>query len=325
MFRRLAFPPIAWTSAPYWVQRLVRPSRHRIASHAILISALLAVGTFILALYRDWRASQGGGAVLRNQLETASGQLHLPADYAIPAAFVLTALAIAAWQNRRELAAAVDTRTRALTDALNERDQLLKEVHHRVKSNMQIISSLIRMQDQVNTSPEETIRRIQALALVHDVVVVEGQFARVDLAALARRLCDTLAAIKPETIVFQLRVEPVPVGLDLAMPFALILSEVVTNAIKHAFRDMEGTIAVTITHRGEVAKLSVHDDGTGYNPELDGHGFGQTLIKLLGTQLDAMITIDRTEGTTFSMTFPVDKTETGAETLRRQPRQTLNA
>ena len=110
-----------------------------------------------------------------------------------PAMIALVILAAYAWRGHEDLELTVDLRTRALTNALGEKEQLLKEVHHRVKNNMQIISSLIRMQDRVKTSPDETIRRVQAMALVHDLIYTQGQFASVDLAAYTRRLCETLA------------------------------------------------------------------------------------------------------------------------------------
>jgi two-component sensor histidine kinase len=225
--------------------------------------------------------------------------------YVAPAIVALLILAVWAWRNHEERESTVLLRTRALSNALHEKEQLLKEVHHRVKNNMQIIASLIRMQDRVKTAPEETIRRVQAMALVHDLIYTQGQYARVDLAAYSRRLCETLRAPGSRST-FDLRVERVCVPLDKAMPFALILSEVVTNAVKHAWRDAAGTIAVTLSAHAGVAKLTVQDDGTNFNPEVDGRGFGLTLVDSLSTQLDAVTSFEREHGTTFHMTFRVD-------------------
>lgn len=226
------------------------------------------------------------------------------AIYALPAIFALLALAAYAWRVHEQLEATVELRTRALSAALAEKDQLLKEVHHRVKNNMQIISSLIRMQDRVKTSSNETIRRVQAMTLVHDLIYTQGQFAHVDLGAYTRRLCETLRTASGRTT-FDLQLEPVTVALDRAMPFALILSEVVTNAMKHALKDTSGTISIVLGERDGVAKLTVTDDGTAFNPEVDGRGFGLKLVESLTVQLDALTSFERDHGNRFNMTFPV--------------------
>jgi two-component system, sensor histidine kinase PdtaS len=225
--------------------------------------------------------------------------------YFIPAALGLLVLAFYAWRSHDDLEATVELRTRALSDALAEREQLLKEVHHRVKNNMQIISSLIRMQERVGTSSEETIRRVQAMALVHDLIYTQSQFAAVDLAAYTNRLVETLRAGPGHGIAFEVAASPVAITLDRAMPFALILSEVLTNAIRHAFKERRGRIEVALSQTDGSVRLRVHDDGFGFNPEVDGRGFGLKLVESLATQIDASFSFERGEGTTFSMTFPV--------------------
>jgi two-component system, sensor histidine kinase PdtaS len=225
--------------------------------------------------------------------------------YFIPAALGLLVLAFYAWRSHDDLKATVELRTRALSDALAEREQLLKEVHHRVKNNMQIISSLIRMQERVGTSSDETIRRVQAMALVHDLIYTQGQFAAVDLAAYTHRLVDTLRNGPGHGIAFKVEASPAEVTLDRAMPVALILSEVVTNAIRHAFKERRGTIEIGLSQIDGTVRLRVHDDGFGFNREVDGRGFGLQLVESLAKQLDASFSFERDQGTTFSMTFPV--------------------
>jgi two-component sensor histidine kinase len=225
--------------------------------------------------------------------------------YFIPAALALLILAFYAWRRHDELQATVEHRTRALSGALAEREQLLKEVHHRVKNNMQIISSLIRMQERVGTSSDETIRRVQAMALVHDLIYTQAQFAAIDLGAYTKRLVDTLRNGPGHGIAFNVEAEPIAIGLDRAMPFALILSEVLTNAIRHAFKERRGTIDVSVAQAGGSVRLRVHDDGFGFNPEVDGRGFGLKLVESLARQLDATVSFERDQGTTFTMTFPV--------------------
>ena len=259
--------------------------RSRVAFYFVLVaSVVIPVLLYGLAATRDWRNVE---------------------MYFLPAALGLVILAFYAWRAHDDLAGTVEARTGELSAAVAEREQLLKEVHHRVKNNMQIISSLIRMQERVGTSSEETIRRVQAMALVHDLIYTQGQFAGVDLAAYANRLVEALKAGPAHGIAFALDLSPVSVALDRAMPFALVLSEVVTNAIRHAFKERRGTIAIVLSEDEGVVRLTVHDDGFGFNPEVDGRGFGLKLVQSLAQQLDATFSFDRHQGTTFAMTFPV--------------------
>jgi two-component sensor histidine kinase len=234
------------------------------------------------------------------------GRLGSYGGFFIPAAAALLVLALFAWRNHRELEDTVELRTHALSAAIAEKNQLLKEVHHRVKNNMQIISSLIRMQERVHTSPDETIRRVQAMALVHDLIYSHGDFASVNLAAYAHRLVEGVRRGREEPLEFDLQLEPVTIALDRAMPFALILSEVVSNAASHSFPDEDSRISIILRREGDEIELCVDDDGVGENPEIDGRGFGLRLIKSLSVQLGARMTYERRHGATFRLRFPVD-------------------
>jgi two-component sensor histidine kinase len=285
MLQRIQSSPFAIEHSPQGVWRRIPRLIGRSAFGCFLIAAvLLPVGLLAFAAQDE--------------------RIRPFAIYALPAILALLVLAGFAWRGHEQLEATVELRTRALSAALAEKDQLLKEVHHRVKNNMQIISSLIRMQDRVGTSSNETIRRVQAMTLVHDLIYTQGQFAHVDLGAYTRRLCETLRSASGRTT-FDLQLEPVTVALDRAMPFALILSEVVTNAMKHALKDTSGTISIVLGERDGVAKLTVSDDGTTFNPEVDGRGFGLKLVESLTVQLDALTSFERDHGNTFNMTFPV--------------------
>ena len=121
----------------------------------------------------------------------------------------------------------------------------------RVKNNMQIISSLIRMQERVHTSPDETIRRVQAMALVHDLIYSHGDFASVKSGCLCPSLVGGRAARTP-TIRrnYDLQLEPVTIALDRAMPFALILSEVVTQCGEPHFCRDSSPITIVLRREG---------------------------------------------------------------------------
>jgi two-component sensor histidine kinase len=228
--------------------------------------------------------------------------------YFAPAVGLLAALAYFAWRSHVRLEEAVALRTRALSAAITERETLLREVHHRVKNNMQIISSMIRLQDRMATQPTETVRRIQAMAMVHELVyAATGPVTRIDLAAYGERLCRTLEAGGAGEVTFHLDLEPIHLDLERAMPFALILSEVATNAFRHAYPGAEGRIEVVLRRDGSDVSLCVHDDGRGFNPEIDAKGgFGLKLVRGLAVQLGADYAFERGSGTRFTMTFPFE-------------------
>lgn len=234
------------------------------------------------------------------------GRLGSYAGFFIPAGAALLVLALFAWRNHRQLENTVQMRTKALSRAIAEKDQLLKEVHHRVKNNMQIISSLIRMQERVHTSPDETIRRVQAMALVHDLIYSHGDFASVNLAAYARRLVEGVRRGRDDPPEFDLQLEPVTIALDRAMPFALILSEIVSNAASHNFSEDANQITIMLRRENDEIVLCVDDEGEGENPEIDGRGFGLRLIKSLAVQLGARMTYERRHGAVFRLNFPAD-------------------
>lgn len=225
------------------------------------------------------------------------------AAYFVPAFVALLLLGSLAWRSHRELEETVALRTNALSQAVAEKDQLLKEVHHRVKNNMQIVSSLIRMQERLGGSSEDTVRRVQAMALVHDLVYSHGEFASVNLGAYARRLCETLAGACDHRHAFDLDLDHVAVTLDRAMPFALILTEVVTAALPVA--GQEGGLSIGLRRIDGRAVLTI--DGCGpdrHHARPD--GFGMKLVDSLAVQLGARTAFAPREGVAFEMEFPLD-------------------
>lgn len=223
--------------------------------------------------------------------------------YFLPALVALVLLGALVWRSHRELEETVALRTNALSQAVAEKDQLLKEVHHRVKNNMQIVSSLIRMQERLGDSTEDTIRRVQAMALVHDLVYSHGEFASVNLGAYARRLCETLAGASFRTRC-TLELDHVAVTLDRAMPFALILSELVTAALAAEEPKGHRRVAITLRRADERAVLVI---GTPSTRSVRPDGFGLKLVESLAIQLDATLAFGPRENVAFEMAFPLDE------------------
>lgn len=183
--------------------------------------------------------------------------------------------------------------------ALAEKDALLKEVHHRVKNNMTVISSMISLQcgDFTDQETRDWIKKIQdrirAMALVHDQLYHTKSFHRIDLSEYARRLTDALFQTRPDQagkVDIHTRITDVTMTIDVAIPCGLILNELVSNSLDYAFPDdQRGEIVVSLDlcEDGRL-ELRVADNGVG-SPEETGadqqSGFGLQLVELLAKQL----------------------------------------
>jgi two-component sensor histidine kinase len=203
---------------------------------------------------------------------------------------------------------------RALVTSLAEKEALLKEVHHRVKNNMQVIVSLLRLESQrMNVPAVKTVladlqNRILAMSLLHEALYRSNNFSRVDLSTYLRQLANQLgrAIGRSEAIRFELNLTPAAIDLDQAVPCGLILNELISNSLKHAFPDgRAGVIRVVLESRdgGELC-LRVSDNGIGLPPDLDtkrGRSLGLQLVSDLARQLGGKFEI--TPGSAFMVTF----------------------
>lgn len=211
---------------------------------------------------------------------------------------------------------AVKERTRELEAALEAKTTLLHEVDHRVKNNLQMISSLIVMQSR--TIPDERIRhslramldRVEALSTVHRRLYQSGDVSRFDISDFVRDLVgDLVAAAGRGEIRPRLDLESVDVPAEKAAPVALMINELVTNAIKHAFPNGDaGTIAVKVGRLDGSLIVGVADDGNGMSTNGSGAGsFGLNLIKTLSRQLQAQVEWhDNGKGTAVTIRMPID-------------------
>lgn len=196
------------------------------------------------------------------------------------------------------MAASIAERDEALTESLSYQEMLLKEVHHRVKNNLQIITSLINLQMRAVDDPKaakvlsDAQMRINALALVHRSLYEAGDFARINLKTFFEELCAlTHAAVGgPERgLTLVTRIEPACLGAERCIPLALIVTEAMTNAYKHAFEGRQsGTLTVSVTQNDDrTLTASVMDDGIGVaaTAEPARQGVGGALFGALGRQL----------------------------------------
>jgi len=188
---------------------------------------------------------------------------------------------------------AYDSRTRELASALEQKSALLHEVDHRVKNNLQLITSLLRL--QARRSQDPAVRqaltgaqeRVNAVATVHRRLFRGEDVGRFDVAAFVEDLvADVIGASGRRDIRTVLRLEPVDLAAAQAAPLALLISELLVNAVHHAFPDHQpGTITVAVRQDGDAICIDVADDGIGLGTPAAAPGFGGTIVKLLCGQL----------------------------------------
>ena len=205
--------------------------------------------------------------------------------------------------------------------SLQEKEVLLKEIHHRVKNNLQVIYSLLRLQSAHIKDKhdleifKESQNRVMSMAFVHEKLYQSEDLAMIDFAEYTRKLATSLFhsyAAYPEIIALEINVEDVFLGIDNAIPCGLIINELVSNCLKHAFpRGKKGKIRVELRsdkdlHAGDKFILTVSDDGIGFPKDLDFRNadtLGLQLVTTLVKQLKGTIELDRDGGTEFKITF----------------------
>ncbi|MCC6398729.1 MAG: HAMP domain-containing protein [Bacteroidetes bacterium] len=204
----------------------------------------------------------------------------------------------------------------ALRKSLSEKEALLREIHHRVKNNLQVISSLLHMQSAQSDDPRvrsvlaESEHRLRTMALVHEALYRTDNFAGIDVGAHLRRTLEELMRSYARTdLAARVEVEKVDLPIDTAIPCGLIVNELVTNTLKYAFPEKrKGTITLKLSREvdGSV-ELIVQDDGIGFPAGVDFRtlkSMGMTIVTSLVDQLSGTITMDNALGTTFRIRFP---------------------
>ncbi|RME91031.1 MAG: PAS domain S-box protein, partial [Verrucomicrobia bacterium] len=217
-----------------------------------------------------------------------------------------------------------------LRAALEEKTALLREVHHRVKNNLQTVCSLVHLQKEQTADPaiaallESTERRVRSMAMLHEAIYQSASVARVPAAAYLRRLCDYLASVADPAVARRVRllarVAEAEFPPQTALPLGLLVSELVANAYKHAFPDQrKGVIKVHLEElpaasgtlpgpppTSRTFELVVQDDGAGL-PDLEaalqGGSLGLQLVRSLARQLGGTLTHEGPPGTTFRIRF----------------------
>lgn len=242
------------------------------------------------------------------------------------------AIAIQQSQLYRQLHNELCDRERAEADlraSLKEKESLLKEIHHRVKNNLQIISSVLRLQsdyiqdDKVLALFKDSQQRIRSMALIHEKLYKSRDLTRIAMGDYIEDLTTSLLSAHRSvaySVALSVNADKVWLNIDTAIPCGLIINELVSNALKHAFKgdhDAESEIQIDLRRQDSNCYcLSVTDNGIGFPSELDfrnTESLGLELVCVFTEQLGGEIELDDTEGTRFTVTFTeLDGVEGGA-------------
>lgn len=199
--------------------------------------------------------------------------------------------------------------------SLAEKDILLKEIHHRVKNNLQIISSLLNLQSYHIKDPEdleifkESQIRVKSMALIHEQLYQSENLARINFAEYIQNITSQLFnsySSPASTITLNLDLQEVNLEIETAIPCGLIINELVTNSLKHAFKNRKaGKICISLNQNSENVALSISDDGVGFDIEKINitDSLGLKLVKTLVNQLEGSLEIRSREGSSFLISF----------------------
>ena len=228
----------------------------------------------------------------------------------------------AAKEAQKKLQSIIDEKTALLA----ERTLLLNEVHHRVKNNLQIVSSLLSLRSR-GATPElkqvllESQLRVRTMALTHQLLYEKRDFSSVPLANYLRQLCQLVRQTLTSTdfINFELTNmdEQIVLALEQAIPCGLLATEILTNSIKHAFPDQQkGKVIVALTQNENRVTLAIRDNGIGLPASIElgqGNSLGMQLIPAFIAQLGAQIELSRYQGTLYSIHFSLTREQSHAE------------
>lgn len=208
-----------------------------------------------------------------------------------------------------------------IKESLEEKEVLLREIHHRVKNNLQIISSLLNLQTQYVEGEEsinvlkESQNRVKTMAIVHEKLYQSSNLKDINFKEYIEDLISVLFysyGIESEDIKTEIYLEDLKIGIDTAIPCGLIINELVTNSLKYAFPDKKGILKIELIPISNYIKLVVADNGIGLPPNIDlenTNTLGLKMVNSLVYQLEGTLELNKTNGTEFIIKFKEVKYE----------------
>jgi PAS domain S-box-containing protein len=204
--------------------------------------------------------------------------------------------------------------------SLKEKEVLLKEIHHRVKNNMAIISALLQLQarycsdEKLNMMFRDSRSRISSMALVHEKLYQTKDFANINFREYVEELVGHIMSsygMKEGDIGLLLSIDDINLNIDTIIPCGLILNELTTNSLKHAFEDVEQPkISIAFNIEGDQAALVYSDNGRGIPEHVDfqdSETLGLQIVKMLAFQLKGSFELERDDETRFTINFKLEK------------------
>jgi len=219
------------------------------------------------------------------------------------------------WNKKRRLNQALEEKNLEIQQNLEERELLIREVHHRVKNNLQIVSGMLNVQahsveeQQIKEALLESRKRVQSMAIVHTQLYQTENIDTIDFKKYILHLIEQIENQfdfeHSEQISLECNIAEVLISVDDAISMGLIINEVVTNAFKHAFKpETQGTIFVELKEQDEHLTLKISDNGVGFNPEeIREQSFGIRLIRSLAKSLKASCKWETENGTIFYLSL----------------------
>jgi two-component sensor histidine kinase len=205
---------------------------------------------------------------------------------------------------------------RKIRDSLKEKEVLLQEVHHRVKNNLQVISSILNLQTSYVDDPKtleilrESQQRIKSMSFIHETIYRTADFSRLEFMDYIKTIASNLIqSYRTGTLALEFRPEMESVGLNLdqAIPCGLIINELVSNALKYAYKGRKkGVLTVVLREENDDVILAVKDDGVGLPADFafeKNNSLGIQLVYALLDQLDATVKVNQSNGTEFFIRF----------------------
>lgn len=217
-------------------------------------------------------------------------------------------------KQKRESEKVLNEKNKIISSALADKELLLKEIHHRVKNNLQIVSSLLGLQseyikdDSALIAINEGRNRVQSMALIHQNLYKEDNLTGINIKSYLEKLIAGLFDtynLDAESIKLILNIEDVNLDVDTVVPIGLIANELVSNALKHAFKDQnDGELAVTLFQENERLIFSVKDNGVGMDVSLindEMSSFGFQMIQAFKEKMEAELIVESEGGTSITL------------------------
>ncbi len=212
-----------------------------------------------------------------------------------------------------------------IKSSLHEKEVLLKEIHHRVKNNMQVITSLLNLQSKTIKDEhalsvfQDSQNRVKSMALIHETLYQSEDLSRINFAEYLQKLVAHVTRsyrIRPDAVKINVAVDDVSLPIDTAVPCGLIINELASNSLKYAFpADTQGEVNITFSRADAKYVLRVSDTGVGLPDDFDpdkGKSLGMKLVRMLTGQLCGELECRNGVGTTFEIKFPEEKEEVRA-------------